>query len=129
MKVHIFKRTFTAFCIALSVLTGLAFRANVNSQRLIDLGQMVPHTNEVLYLSDRFLSALVSIETSERGYTITGDSAFPDSYVNSIQTIQKQNDHLLTVRSNSGDVFPKCCINEVTIFHFTLPQMNPWRKA
>jgi CHASE3 domain sensor protein len=101
MKIHVSRRTFIAFCIALSILFGLGRYAYVNSQRLIDAGRMVSHTNEVPYLAEQVLSAEVDIETSQRGYTITGDSTFLDPYFNSVKTIHKHIEDLLRVTSDN----------------------------
>jgi len=85
MKIHIFRRTFIGFCFALSILAELRLFTCVNSQQLIDTGQKVSLTNEVLYLTEQLLSVQVDYETSQRSYTTTGDGAFLDPYVNSVK--------------------------------------------
>ena len=63
----------------------LLFVANVcvsewNIRRLVDNEQRVIHTHEVLTALEEVLSRVTEAETGERGFLITGDIAYLDSY-------------------------------------------------
>jgi signal transduction histidine kinase len=103
MKLFVSWRTFVAFCVVLSILVGLGVYAYLNSLKLIDSSRQVLHTDEVLFHSQQVLSAMVDMETSQRGYTITGDSAFLDPYNQSVLSIHNQIDELVELTSNSPE--------------------------
>src|SRR5665213_1050340 len=64
---------------SLIVLTGsgvLGYAVYERNQKLYNSGQWVQHTEMVIYQSGNILSTAQDIETTSRGFVITGDSTF-----------------------------------------------------
>lgn len=99
MKFYFEKRVSTGFVIALSILIGLGIYSYFNNRRLVEISSLVAHTNEVLYHTERVLATVIDLETSQRGYAITGDEIFLDPYYIASDTIKGhlQELHLLTL--------------------------------
>lgn len=88
MKFYFEKRVITGFVIALSILIGLGIYSYFNNRRLVEISSLVAHTNEVLYHTERVLATVIDLETSQRGYAVTGDELFLDPYHIASDTIK-----------------------------------------
>src|ERR1700688_1322821 len=75
-----------AAILALLVLGVTSFRAMATST---ESDRLVRHTHEVLESLQNLLSATGSIESSYRGYALTGKESYLDSYRASILTAQQ----------------------------------------
>jgi len=68
------------FALALVILAGIALFAYTTIKGYNERAQLVEHTREVLLETDGVLSDLKDVETSLRGYIISGQESFLDVY-------------------------------------------------
>jgi PAS domain S-box-containing protein len=98
-----FKRltnTTLLFSIAIIVLTTILAIFYFNTQHVKATNDLVEHTQEVLRKSDDFLLDVVDIETSARGYVLTGNENFLQPFNRAALTI---NDNLSTLKRLTKD--------------------------
>jgi len=76
MKFYVSKPVLFGFIGSLASLAALAFFSYWNTQRSFEANKWVSHTNEVLYNIERIRSIVVNLESSQRGYVITGNELF-----------------------------------------------------
>jgi two-component system, LuxR family, sensor kinase FixL len=89
--------------IALTLFVGAAAALNLNLSRLRDSFAWVEHTNEVLRNISACERALLEAESGERGYLLTGDSSYLDSYNRSRTQIARVPDLLRQLVSDNPD--------------------------
>jgi PAS domain S-box-containing protein len=89
--------------IALGLFVGAAVALNVNLSRLRDSFAWVEHTNEVLRNISASERALLEAESGERGYLLTGESSYLNSYNRSRAQIPKLLDLLKQLVSDNPD--------------------------
>ena len=80
MKITLDKKILGGFAICsvvLLVVAGISYR---NSERLVATGELVNHTNEVIYELDQVLISSVNAETGVRGYVITNDESYLEPF-------------------------------------------------
>ena len=73
-------RLYAGFGTILAILLILSSVAYVNFGAVTDANRWNVHTYEVMSEVDNVLTALVNIETGERGFALTGEDAFLDPY-------------------------------------------------
>jgi len=100
MKLYFEKRVVLGFVIALAIIVWLGIHSFLNHQKFAETSQWVSHTHEVLFHSEQILTAAMDMETSQRGYVITGDSLFLKPLALGIDTLQR---HLDTLRMLTHD--------------------------
>lgn len=66
-------KTVLGFGLAASLLAGAGVISYRNTVQLIDAGQRIAHTHEVLAGLEQVLDGLSNAETGQRGYIVTGD--------------------------------------------------------
>ena len=82
------KITFIYFLTVSSLLFVLAI-FYYNNQKVKSTSDLVEHTEEVLRMSDNVLLDITNIESGFRGYILSGNNIFLDSYVSSVKTLHK----------------------------------------
>jgi two-component system, LuxR family, sensor kinase FixL len=89
--------------IALGLFVGAAAALNFNLSRPSDSFAWVEHTNEVLRNVSASERALLEAESGERGYLLTGDTSYLDSYNRSRAEISRIPDLLRQLVSDNPD--------------------------
>src|ERR1700752_2065127 len=69
-----------AFALAVSVLLAIAAASYLSVTSLAETGQWIGHTHEVLAAIDAVASAATTAEAGTRGYALTGEERFLDTY-------------------------------------------------
>lgn len=94
------KQTLVGFLLALIILSWLAISSYLNTKKIISSSQMVAHTLDVLYNTERVLTITTNIELGQRGYSLTGNENFLEPYY-----IAKSNidNHLTTLEKLTID--------------------------
>lgn len=90
---HWKKLTLIFYSLIILMMAFLAYFNNQSFQSLTEKEYLVDHSKKVIYTIREILLALEDAETSQRGYIITGDSAYLKSYVSSLDSaslFQKQ---------------------------------------
>jgi PAS domain S-box-containing protein len=89
MKFTLEKKIIIAFVFAIIALLLILIIFYTNVQKTKSTIKWVDHTNEVLRKSDNVLIDVLNIETGSRGYVLTGNEIFLESYNYSLSTIYK----------------------------------------
>jgi PAS domain S-box-containing protein len=76
MKFYFEKRVMLGFLVALTIIIWLGVYSFRNSKQFMLTSKLVAHTNEVLYHSEQVLRVIMDMESNQRGYVLTADSAF-----------------------------------------------------
>jgi PAS domain S-box-containing protein len=76
MKLYFERHVFAGFLGAVIVLVFLAWYSFTSLQRLIQTALLLSHTTRVINNAEQLMKSAVDIETSQRGYVITGDEAY-----------------------------------------------------
>jgi PAS domain S-box-containing protein len=79
-KFYFDKRILAGFLLALTILSCLGIASYLNTKNLIRSSQMVAHTLDVLYNTERILTSAMNIELAQRGYSLTGNDEFLEVY-------------------------------------------------
>jgi PAS domain S-box-containing protein len=79
-----------SFGIALAVLIGGALIGYLNAQRLIANERLAAHSDDAIVDLTRLLSTLRDTERSQRGYLLTGNAAYPQSFRGATARIQAE---------------------------------------
>src|SRR5690349_25063594 len=74
------KKILTGFIACSVVLLAVAIISFRNSEELSNTNKWVVHTNEVLYKLEQVYALAVEVETTERGFIITGDESYLENY-------------------------------------------------
>ena len=85
-------RLYAGFATILAILLILSSVAYVNFGAVTDANRWNVHTYEVMSEVDNALTALVNIETGERGFALTGEDAFLDPYRAGIASFKQHMD-------------------------------------
>jgi PAS domain S-box-containing protein len=82
------------FAVVLVVMAAVAVITFQNTFGLINNNRWVAHTHEVLQELELTLSTITHAETSQRGYIITGDRTYLESYLSAVTAIPAQIAHV-----------------------------------
>jgi PAS domain S-box-containing protein len=94
LKFYLNKRILVGFSVALGILSWLAITSYQNKRELIRSNELVVHTIDVLYNTERALSITTNIELGQRGYAVTGNEAFLRTYEKAAAEIHEQVENL-----------------------------------
>lgn len=94
------KRLGAGFAVAAVVLVIVAWFGYQNAERLTDDSRWVSHTQEVRGDLAEFMALAVDMETGVRGYVISGDDAFLDSFQ---EALPKSRESLEGIRRLTAD--------------------------
>ena len=100
MKLFLEKKLKLLFIIVVIALIAVAFIFYYNGKKIKQTGDLVKHTQEVLWQSDNVLLDILNIETASRGYLITGNDIFLEPFNKSIKTI---NDNIFKLKGLTND--------------------------
>ncbi|MBF2003892.1 MAG: PAS domain S-box protein [Chlorogloeopsis fritschii C42_A2020_084] len=100
MKLSITQKLAVGFATALAVVVGNAIVSYWNTLQLIDNERWVQHTHKVLTQLESTLSTLEDAENGQRGYLITGDTSYLESY---FDTDGEINENLKKLRELTAD--------------------------
>jgi PAS domain S-box-containing protein len=75
------KITVASFIVGVFLLAALTVSSFWAFNQIKEAAETRKHTYEVIRLADTYLSALRNAETGQRGYSLTGDKAFPEPYL------------------------------------------------
>jgi PAS domain S-box-containing protein len=89
VKFYFNRRIVIGFLVALAILSWLAFSSYFRTKELVRSSDMVVHTLDVLYNTQRVLAIATNIELGQRGYTITGNEAFLKTYQKASKEIER----------------------------------------
>jgi|GEM_PF-3982587 len=90
MNLVIRRTTIVVLGIALVSFVGLGMGAYINLRRFQQASDWVSHTQAIQISIRLVLSSLQDIETGQRGYLLTGDSAYLDPYYAALPAIDQQ---------------------------------------
>src|SRR5258705_2161443 len=79
-RVPIRTRVNLAFALAVAVLLAIAGASYQSVTSLAETGQWIAHTHEVLAAIDAVASATTTAEAGTRGYALTGEERFLETY-------------------------------------------------
>ncbi len=89
-------------CVAAAVILVLAgWESYRNTTRFAEAADLQKHTYEVLRTLDETEARLVDAETGQRGYLLTGDDAYLDTYRASIKNLDQVTGHLKDLTSDN----------------------------
>jgi signal transduction histidine kinase len=88
MKLIIDRNITFGFGFALLALLLLAFLSYQTNRNFKESSSTILKSNAILYSAEEVKSVLTDIETGQRGFIITGDSAFLDTYLNALGAIE-----------------------------------------
>src|SRR5262245_21601637 len=77
------------FAVVLALLLGIGFMSYRGTSRLIETGDAVAHTHEVLAHINKLLVALDEAESSQRGFLLTGDEIYLQSHQGTVAEIER----------------------------------------
>ena len=80
MKMTLERKILIGFIACVTILSGVAFFSYINSGKLITSNAWVVHSNELLYEFEQILVGTLDAEGGTRGYVITGDKIFLESF-------------------------------------------------
>ena len=89
------------FVAAAIILVFAGWESYRNTTRFAEAAQWQKHTYEVLRTLDQTEARLVDAETGQRGYLLTGDDAYLDTYRVSIKNLDQVTGHLKDLTSDN----------------------------
>ncbi|HLP22161.1 MAG TPA: CHASE3 domain-containing protein, partial [Chitinophagales bacterium] len=100
MKLSLGQKILTGFIACTIILGGVGVFAYKNNEKFVASNEWVEHTHQVLYEFGEILNYNVDLESSSRGYVITGDDKYLETFAsNKINLFQ----HLNQLRLLTGD--------------------------
>lgn len=100
MKVYFDRKVLIGFFLALGLLFFLGIYSYTNSRSSNVTGQMVAHTNEVLYHIEKLHSIHLQIESQLMRYLVTADTIFQSDFM---QKIDVARDHYVLLSKKIND--------------------------
>ncbi|HVG01730.1 MAG TPA: CHASE3 domain-containing protein [Nitrospira sp.] len=104
MHLNLERKTETAIALMLVLLLGIGFVAYRSSTEFIASSEQVVHSREIRGTLQRILSLVEEIETGQRGYIITGETAFLEPYQRAADKIQERLAHAKTLTANEPEL-------------------------
>ncbi|HEV8514861.1 MAG TPA: CHASE3 domain-containing protein [Cyclobacteriaceae bacterium] len=100
MKIYLNRNIILGFLFSIILVLGLAFTSYLYFRKMMDVTRWAAHARRVLYHSEQVRSFSVEVETSQRGYGLTGDKLFLEPYQGAIKAIRS---HLKELDSLTSD--------------------------
>src|SRR5687767_14999362 len=94
-------RILVGFMLALTILSWLAISSYRNTKQLISSSNMVAHTQEVLFHTERVMAIATGIEIGQRGYSLTGDERSLEPYNKANNEVEVNLSKLLQLTSDN----------------------------
>ena len=83
MKFIFEKKTSLFYILSVITLTTVLFFYFLNSQKAIESGDIMLHSQEVIGKNNKVLFGIINLETGYRGFLLSGDEKFLETYTNS----------------------------------------------
>jgi len=109
--------------ISLSVVVALGVYSFYNLQQIINTSRMLTQAMRILSLSEQTLKLAIDIETGQRGYVITRDSAFLEPLFNSAEVITARITMLDSLTRNSPQQYSR-----VDSLHTLMERCKDWSE-
>src|SRR4029079_16272799 len=103
MKLSVEKKVVTGVGIALAILLINALISYRATRTLIDQEQLINHTHTVLAELEGTLSAVKDAETGVRGFIITGDESYLETYHTAMVEIPERLDRLRELTADNAN--------------------------
>lgn len=100
MKMTLGQKILVGFIACALILVVVAFFSFRNSEKFVDASRMVTHTHEVMYEFDLVLAASLDAESGVRGYVISGNPVFLETFNAAKAGVQQ---HLTRVKNLTAD--------------------------
>jgi methyl-accepting chemotaxis protein len=97
------RKIWGGFGLAAMVLIVIGLISFWSTRRLIDANRLVAHTQEVLTTLDNLVSAIKDVETSQRGYIITGSEASLGPYTAALPDLEQASKNLRALTSDNPE--------------------------
>jgi signal transduction histidine kinase len=91
------------FGLLLLILVGSAVVSDWNTRRMAENDRLVAHTYNVIANLEDLLSAVKDVETGQRGFLVTGDEAFLDSFAAGLREVPARSAELRELISDSPE--------------------------
>lgn len=101
MRLYLEKRVLFGFICALTIIVGLGLYAYLNNRTFAETSNQVAQTNRVLYHTETILTLIMETESGQRGYVITGDSAFLRPYKRNVTPVRENLNTLIRLTSDN----------------------------
>src|SRR5258706_6385100 len=88
MKLYLQRNILLGFLFSMTVVLGLALTSYLYFNNMLESTKWAAHARRVLYHAEQVRSVAFEIETSHRGYGLTGDEQFLDSYPGAVTAIR-----------------------------------------
>jgi len=82
------------FSISIIILLISSYASFYSNKQLIDTSKLVNHTNEIIIHSENMMSLVKDAETGQRGFLLTDDAAFLQSYNGALSKVTKEVDYI-----------------------------------
>jgi signal transduction histidine kinase len=89
-----------AFVLAVGVIAGVSLLSYFSLQRLVDAGQGVAHTRQVMFGFAQLTALIEEAESTRLSYVVTGQNTFQDSYDTTVAAVP---DAIIDVRRLTAD--------------------------
>ena len=136
MRLTIENKTTLFYTIAVTLLITVLAIFYISNQQSRKTGDLVEHSQNVLRKSDNVLLDVLNIETSFRGFLLTGNEIFLDPYNKTAKTIDRDMDDLFFLVGDNPDQikrfdFLKKSVESRMIFthkYLNLKRQNQWNE-
>ncbi|MEX2234764.1 MAG: CHASE3 domain-containing protein, partial [Cyclobacteriaceae bacterium] len=91
------------FVLTITLLIALSYISYTYNRQYQETSELVAHGSEVLYNAQEVLSISLSIETGQRGFTITGDSSFLLPYTTAVTEVPRHLNDLIKLTADNPD--------------------------
>jgi len=88
MKLHFEKRVRLGLVLMALVLLILGVFSFTSTQRLINTARLLSHATRIINNAEQVIKGIIDVETGQRGYVITGDTAFLEPFNKSPAILQ-----------------------------------------
>ncbi len=94
MKFYFERTTILGFILVITSMISLSIYAYWSVSKAIDSSKLQSHTREVIGGIENILSTTIDMETSQRGYVITGDTTYLETYYTAQDSVNQILTHL-----------------------------------
>jgi two-component system, sensor histidine kinase and response regulator len=109
------RRIALALCLAAVFVLTIAVISFLATRNFIETSRRVTHTRKVLHELTGILSTMADLETGNRGFIITGNERFLDSYREALPNVQAHLDELRRLNAGNPVLLDKLSILEQRI--------------
>ena len=97
-----FKRNLViSFSISLLLLLASSITSYISIRNLLESQRLVDHTNTVIIKLENAISVMKDAETGQRGYLLTGETAFLEPYTGALSKVNRLMDEIAQMTSDN----------------------------